>query len=253
MKSLRIFLLILIIIGIALISTNKIWVPKLVNKIIDKEFKQEEIKTPEFVPISIKDTKIDEENFSGTKSVIAGTSLLAVKMREYIYTTISDFKTQANTEVPDIKKNFGDDVPSSTYEIYINSKHIKGPKTESIVTSVYTFTGGAHGSTTYKVMTSNIENGRILSLSKIIKKDKQDEFTLLVKEKLNKWIPEDSEVPVVFPESVADLKFESFSNWAIDNHEFVIYFDQYAIGPGALGATEFRIAPEDTKGLLNSI
>jgi len=253
MKTLRIILLILIVLGVALLLTKNIWVPKLVNKIIEKEFKQEEIKTPEFIPISIKDTKINEENFSGTTSVISGTSMLAVKMREHIYQTISDFKTQANTEVPDIKKNFGDDVPSSTYEIYITSKYVKGPKTESIVTSVYTFTGGAHGSTTYKVMTANIENGRILSLSKLIKKDKQDEFTSLVKNKLNKWIPEGSETPVVFPDSVADLTFESFSNWAIDNHDLVIYFDQYAIGPGALGATEFKIAPEDTKGLENGI
>lgn len=253
MKAIRIILLILIVIGVSLIFTKNIWVPKLVNKIIEKEFHQEEVKTPEFIPISIKDTKIDEENFSGTTSVISGTSMLAVKMREYIDTTIVDFRKQANTEVPDIKKNFGEDAPSSTYEIYITSKHIKGPQTESIVTSVYTFTGGAHGSTTYKVMTANIANGRILSLSKIIKKDKQDDFTLLVKNKLNTWIPEGSDAPVVFPDSVSELTFDSFSNWAIENHDLVIYFDQYAIGPGALGATEFKIAPEDTKSFMIGI
>lgn len=44
MKALRIFLLILIIIGLALIFTQKIWVPKLVNQILSSE------KTPFVIP-----------------------------------------------------------------------------------------------------------------------------------------------------------------------------------------------------------
>ncbi len=37
MKAIRIFLLVLIIIGLAALATQKIWVPKLVNKIISSE------------------------------------------------------------------------------------------------------------------------------------------------------------------------------------------------------------------------
>jgi len=253
MKTLRIFLLILIIIGIALILTKNIWVPKLVNKIISKEFTQAENTTPTLVPISITDKKISEENFSGETSVISGTKLLAVKMQEYISATISDFRNQANKEVPDIRKNFGENNPSSAYEIDINSKYIKSPKTESIVTSVYSFTGGAHGSTIYKVMTSNLSDGNILSLSKIIKNEKQNEFTVLVKKKLSEWIPEGSDAPVAFAENISDLKFDSFSNWALDGENLTIYFDQYAIGPGALGATEFPLSLKDIQGLTNPI
>lgn len=253
MKKLRIFLLILIIIGIILLLTKNLWVPKLVNKIIEKEFPQEKTIAPILVPISITEQKISEENFSGTVSIISGTSPLAVKMREYIDKTISEFRIQANTEVPDIRKNFGEDVPSSTYEIYITSKYIKGSKTESIATSVYIFTGGAHGSTIYKVITANLKNGTILPLSNIIKKEKQNDFTLLMKQKLSKWIPQDSDTPVVFPESVSDLKFNSFSNWAINGENLIIYFDQYAIGPGALGAVEFPITLKEIQPFLNSI
>lgn len=253
MKKLRIFLLILIIIGIALIFTRNIWVPKLVNKIIEKEFKQGQLTNSASLPISIISQKIDEENFNGTTSIISGTSLLAVKMREYINTTISDFRTKSNAEVPDIRKNFGADSPSSTYEIDINSKYIKDSKTESIVTSVYSFTGGAHGSTIYKVMTASLSNGKVLSLSDIIKKEKQNNFTLLVKKKLSKWIPEGSETSPLFADNISSLKFNSFSNWAINGGNLIIYFDQYAIGPGALGAVEFPLPLKDVESLLNVI
>lgn len=253
MKALRIFLLILIIIGIALIFTHKIWVPKLVDKIIGDEFKQGNTINPNINPISITNKKINEENFKGETSVIQGEGLLAIKMREYIDTTISDFRKQSNTEVPDIRKNFGNDSPSSTYEIYINSKYIKNTKTESIVTSVYSFTGGAHGSTVYKVITADMTNGKILSLSDIIKKEKQDEFTKLLKKKLNEWIPEGSDAPVVFADSISILNFESFSNWSIDENNLIIYFDQYALGPSALGAIEFPIPLKDIQGLLIKI
>lgn len=251
MKAIRIFLLILIIIGIALIFTRNIWVPKLVDKIIGNDFKQGDIVNPTLVPISITDKKITEENFNGKTSVIHGTGLLAVKMQEYINATISDFRKQSNTDVPDIRKNFGEDVPSSAYEIDVNSKYIKGPKTESIVTSVYTFTGGAHGSTIYKVITANRANGKILSLSDIVQNGKQDEFTKLLKKKLSEWIPEGSDTPVVFTDSVSGLTFDSFSNWAIDKDNLIIYFNQYELGPSALGAVEFPLQLKDIQDLLN--
>lgn len=253
MKTLRIFLFILIIIGIVLILTRNIWVPKLVNKIIEKEFKQGQLTNSASQPISIISQKINEENFNGTTSVISGASPLAVKMREYVNTTISDFRMKSNTEVPDIRKNFGADSPSSTYEIDINSKYIKGAKTESIVTSVYSFTGGAHGETIYKVMTASLSNGGILSLSKIIKKEKQNNFTELVKKKLSKWIPEGNETSPLFTDNISSLKFNSFSNWAINGANLIIYFDQYAIGPGSLGALEFPLPLKDLESLLNVI
>ena len=247
MKTLQIFLLILIIIGIGLIATQKIWVPKLVDRIIYREFKQPEVETTVSVPISITTKKITEKNFSGTVSIISGTNPLAVKMREYVGATISSFKTQADTDVPGMKEKFGVDNSTSIYEIDINSKYLKNEKTESIVTEVYTFTGGAHGSTVYKVMTADSSSGKILSISDIIKKEKQNDFTKLVKKELNNWRPDDSEAPIVFADTVGSLSFSSFENWSIDNQYLTIYFDQYAIGPGVLGAVAFPISLDKLK------
>lgn len=251
MKTIRIFLLILIIIGIALLLTEKLWVPKLVDKIIAREFPQQ-VTTPSIIPISITTENLKEKNFSGTISRISGTSPLAVKMREYIDKTVSNFRTQANTDVPSIREQFGADNPTANYEIDIGSKYIKGIKTESIATEVYTFTGGAHGSTVYKVMTANISNGEILTLTKIIKQEKQKDFAELVKKDLNDWRPEGTDAPVVFADSVESLTFDSFKNWTIDDQNLTIYFDQYAIGPGALGSTPFPISLLKIKDFLVS-
>ncbi len=43
MKSLRIFLLILIVIGLGLLFSHKMWVPKLVDRIVEKEFPPQSI------------------------------------------------------------------------------------------------------------------------------------------------------------------------------------------------------------------
>ena len=65
----------------------------------------------------------------------------------------------------------------------------------------------------------------------------------LVKNELLAWSPNDSG-PVVFEEEVADLQFESLTNWSLDNTNLILYFSQYEIGPGALGAFRFPIPLE---------
>ena len=256
MKAFRIFLLILIIIGIVLIFTQNIWVPKLVNRIISSEISQQQVlksTIPTPGQISITTQKINEENFSGTTVVISGTSPLVVKMREYIELTFAEFKKQANIDVPSIRARFGADNPTANYEIYINSKYVESEKTESIVTDVYSYTGGAHGNTIYKVMTADFSSGKILSLSNVIKQEKQNIFTELVKKKLNNWRPEGSDTSVVFTDNVKGLTFDSFMNWSLDDQNLTIYFDQYAIGPGVIGATAFPLSLTELKDFFSPI
>ena len=252
MKTLRIFLLIVIIFGVGLLLTQKTWVPKLVDFIISHETPAKTLPTPttkeKSSSISITTQKITEANFTGTVTVISGTSALAVKMQEYIKTTVDEFRKQANMDVPSIRAKFGADSPPATYEIDpaiyeidINSKYIKSEKTESIVTDVYTFTGGAHGSTVYQVMTADRASGKILALSDIIVKEKQSAFVEFIKKELNSWIPEGSDAPVVFADNVNSLTFDSFVNWSLDSENLIIYFDQYSIGPGVLGVTAFPL------------
>ena len=239
-----------------MLLTQKFWVSKLVDQILLFEGGQNEKgvsskQAGETVnPIHITTQKITEDNFSGSMPVISGANPLAIKMREYIQAEVAEFRKEANVDVPGMREKFGTDSPLAAYTIDIASKYIKSAKTESIETSVYSFTGGAHGSTIYKVITTDQSSGKVLVLSNIIKKVEQNAFTEFVKKQLTNWRPEGSDVSVVFPEDVKNLTFNSFTNWSLDDKNLTIYFDQYVIGPGALGATAFPLSLEQIKNFL---
>jgi hypothetical protein len=201
--------------------------------------------------ISISTQKIKEDNFSGTMPTISGSSKLAVDARAYVVKKVAEFKKQADMDVPDMRTKFGADSPLSTYTIDIGAKEIKSTKTESIVMSIYTYTGGANGDSTYHVITTTNTGSGILSLSNIILKDQESAFTLFVQKALNDWRPEGSNAPVVFPDDVGNLKFSSFSNWSMDDQNLTIYFDKDQIGPGVLGAVAFPISLNNIKSFLD--
>ncbi len=203
--------------------------------------------------ITISTKNIKEENFSGKVAVVAGKSLLAQKAEEYINQTVADFRKQANTDVPDMRAKFGADSPTAQYEIDIDAKYINGKKAESVVMLVYNYTGGAHGNSVYKVITTSLSNGKILSLSDVITKGEEKAFTAFVKKELNAWRPEGADASPVFPEDVAALKFDSFVNWSLDEKNLILYFDQYAIGPGALGPVAFPIQLVKIRNFLDLI
>jgi hypothetical protein len=208
----------------------------------------------EHLPLAIKITEADikEANFTGTKASIAGGGAVADAARKYVDETIADFKSEADTDVPEMRKEFGVDSPSASYSINIDATYVKGSRTESIVLSTYTYTGGAHGNTSYKVFTASLENGKIISLSDIIERGKQNSFTSLVKQKLYSWRPEGSDALVVFEDAVKDLTFNSFSDWSLDDKNLILYFDQYEIGPGVLGEVAFPLSLTEIKDFLNT-
>jgi len=200
--------------------------------------------------ISITSKDIKEENFTGTMPVISGASPIVIVAQAYVDDTVDEFRKKANIEVPDIRKEFGEDSAGVNYEIDIGAKYIKSEKTESIVMSVYTYTGGAHGSSSYRVMTASQIGGKILSLSNVIKKDKQTAFTTLVKKELSNWRPEKAAGSVIFEDAVKDLTFDSFRNWSLDGKNLIVYFEQYEIGPGVLGPVAFPLSLDKIKDFL---
>lgn len=201
-------------------------------------------------PITIGSKNIKEENFTGKVATVSGESALAQKAQAYIDTSVTEFKKTADKDVPDMREQFGADSPTAQYEIDIDAKEVKGAKAESIILLSYTYTGGAHGSSVYNVITAS-SSGTILSLSDVIKADKQNAFTELVKKELNKWKPDGSSASPVFPDEVKALKFSSFTNWSLDDKNLTIYFSQYEIGPGVLGAVAFPLPLSKVKDFLN--
>lgn len=200
--------------------------------------------------LSIDTKAINEENFSGKVAVISGNSDLAKKAQSYIDQSVADFKKTSDTEVPAMREQYGDDSNPAQYEIDIDAKHLKGTETESIIIMTYAYTGGAHGSSIYKVITASLPDGKILSLSDIIKKEKEGAFVAFVKNELLRWRPEGSVSSPVFPEEVGALTFSSFANWSQDDKNLILYFSQYEIGPGVLGPVAFPLSKEKIKDFL---
>ncbi len=249
-KEAKIIITILIVIIIALCIV--IFKKKTINinptseNIVDK---QEEPYVPS--PITIKDEDILENNFTGTKSVIEGSSVLAQTAEKYIEDEILTFKQSADVDVPDMRAKFGSDSPTANYELDIQANHIKNEKTESIIIDEYVYTGGANGNNIYKVFTASLTNGHILALSDVIDSSHQQSFMDFLKKKLINWRPEGVEGTVVFKDEVNKLNFSDLSNWAYDDKgNLVIYFDKYEIGPGALGAIPFKVKLSEIKDFL---
>lgn len=202
----------------------------------------------EAIPVSIAKETIQEENFSGSKVAILGSSIVARSGRAYVEETISQFKSRADSEVPDIRKEFGQDAPPSHYTIDINGTYIRSATTESIVLDQYVYTGGANGSSSYKVFTASLADNVLLPLSALVKN--QDAFVAYVKKSLMEKGPEGSGQLSVFEDDVKALSFDSFSNWSLDPDNLTIYFDKYAIGPGALGAVAFPFPLSEIKQFM---
>jgi len=220
------------------------------TSVVPETLKEETAKSlPE---ISIGTENIKEENFSGTRPTISGDSTVAVVARTYIEERVNEFKTEADTDVPDMREKFGADSPMASYTIDISAAEVKSEKTQSIVLSEYTYTGGANGNSSYKVITASIVSEKILSLANIIKKDKQTSFTNFVKKELKAWRPEGSTSSVIFEDEVKNLTFGSFTNWSLDDKNLTIYFDKYQIGPGVLGAVAFPLPLGKIKDFIES-
>jgi hypothetical protein len=205
-----------------------------------------------FTPVSVKTENIKEDNFTGKVAVISGSSEVAVQAQAYADEQVTAFREQANTDVPPMRAQYGTDSPTANYEIQIDAKYTKGLKTESVVLNAYTYTGGAHGSSWYKVFTASLPDGKILDLSDVVKDDQRAAFTAFVKKELAAWRPEGSTAAVTFPEDVEALTFDSFTEWSLDDKALTIYFSQYEIGPGALGAVPFALPLTKARTFLDA-
>jgi hypothetical protein len=202
-------------------------------------------------PITITKKDIKEENFTGSSITITGENTLAKTAREYVNTSISDFRARANVEVPDLKKQFGPDVSAAEYSIDFDGTYLESEKTESLVISSYAYTGGANGMSTYKVFTASKADGHIIPVTEAVKKDSQAVFVKAVQDALIAWRPEGMEETPVFKDEVAKLTIADMANWSLDDKNLTVYFDKYAVGPGALGPVAMPIPYAKVRSFLS--
>jgi len=186
-------------------------------------------------PIVIIDTPIEEANFSGSRPVMTGSSVVVLSANEYLNTEIAAFKASADKEVPDIRKEFGNDAPPANYTIDFKAKHVVSPTTDSIVIDGYRYTGGANGMSFYKVFTAKRDGEQLLALRDVVRPEQQEAFAAYVRNEII------ARQEAIFQDDVNKLTFDSFKNFSLEENTLTLYFDKYEIGPGALGAVAFPL------------
>lgn len=200
-------------------------------------------------PTAIEQEEITSEYFSGSISHITGSSAAAKAAEAYLHERFEAFEAQANTDVPALREQFGENAPSGTYEIHLTASVIEGADTESIVIEQYEYTGGANGMSSYKTFTSPKKGGKVLALSDVIAAGQEEVFTQEVRTRLTRWESENEGVSL-FAEDVATLTFDFFSNWSLSGDTLTVYFDKYAVGPGVIGALALPIPLTEIESML---
>lgn len=208
----------------------------------NQEPQQEQENLIEREPTSLgKEITIDNENLTGSYSEILGESVAAKSAREYIKKKESELQTQADTDLPEMRKEFPDAFADRKYALEIDANILSSDNTQSIVLLEYVYTGGANGNSLYTSFTQDDE-GNMLTLKDVVPYDKHEAFMSLVKQRLREYeLPEGEKVDL-FPESINELTFAHLKNFALENDDLNIYFDKYEVGPGVVGPIVLTIS-----------
>lgn len=152
-----------------------------------------------------------------------------------------EFYDQATDELA----NSSNDVPFRKYDSVLNYQDTYNSNCVlSFYRDEYYFSGGAHGSTTRKSNTFNLNNSLQIPLRSFFKADWKETILnqILIQAK---HIQEEN--PNIFFEDYENLIIKNFNaqNYYVSNKGIVIYFQQYDIAPYSTGIVEFTIPFDD--------
>lgn len=115
------------------------------------------------------------------------------------------------------------------------------------VLNEYYYTGGANGTQLIKAFAYRT-NGTIVSLADIVPASTRDALVDAVKQKVYDMQGIQSGSDSVFAPDIAALTFDSFTRFYLTDTDIVILFNEYDVGPGALGAVRVLV-PRTSLGI----
>ncbi|MEC0227314.1 stalk domain-containing protein [Paenibacillus alba] len=157
-------------------------------------------------------------------------SAASAKINAFIQSEIEKYKDAANKEL----SKSGNVYPYSldvNYQITYNQKHKL-----SLYFEVYTFTGGAHGSTSHDAHTFDLDTGNELSLQQVTSNNTN--YKTIINQEITKQLKErqlESDLLEPF-ESIRDDQ-----GFYLKDDMVVVYFGLYEYVPYVLGILEFPI------------
>lgn len=203
----------------------------------------------QFVDQSIKDQAyvINYQKPTGNKEV-------AQLASEKIDTEIASFKNQAILDRESYLAE-GRDLPTylqRPYNLDITAEYYSSDDDEyrSVVVISSTYTGGANSNSVYNSYNTGADGQQIDSIEDLIDISDQDEVkTIIINALEAKRFDDSTGKYVLFPESLQNLDLADI-DWAIEGDDLLLFFDEYQIGPGALGAIEISVPLSEFKDLI---
>ncbi len=113
----------------------------------------------------------------------------------------------------------------------------------SFLSSVYSYTGGAHGNGGYQGYTFDVKTGEELLISDVVNDT----------ERLYELIEENIDKDALYPDTdIAEvLRGYEEINYTFENGGITVYFNPYEIGPYASGLIKVYLSEEENPGLIN--
>ncbi len=169
------------------------------------------------------------------------------EVNSFINKVISDFqKDFGSISQSQVKEMYGrEDVQ---FQLYANTKIATSSKSISFIIEVYEYTGGAHGGTSVSTFTYD-KSGKLLKLSDVLGDNYLVKISQLAKDYAYKNFSEYSQPAMIDP-GVSPNE-ENFSAWYLTPSNIVFIFQQYQIGPYAMGINEFPLKKSDISDILN--
>lgn len=182
--------------------------------------------TPQLV---IGEVVVEEEPHKRIRyPLIEGDSVLATQVAN----NINEFVTFAQDE---------EVVGNIPYEYIVEVRVLHGTYTTSVILVKYSYTGGAHGMTSYETMTvMNTAEGEEVTITDLYPTPEAQENLVTAIEQ-NLLAREEAGDLFLFEGAVEEISFDQLSTYTIENNSFILYFGQYEIAPYSSGIIDVEI------------
>ncbi len=158
----------------------------------------------------------------------------------------SDFETQFASVTPEqINEMYGrQDVQ---FQLVMNTKLATSTKTITYIIETYIYGGGAHGGTSVTTYTYDA-SGKLISLDDVFEGDYLAVISPKAREYAYKNFSDVSQPTMIDPGTAQNK--DNFSSWYLLDDAVVFIFNQYQIGPYALGTQEFPLPKSQVSTII---
>lgn len=174
-------------------------------------------------------------------------------MRSFVSNQIAQFKKEGRFDslTPEDIKMLGFD-SGRKYTLNIAYLISTSKRSVSYIFTVNTYTGGAHGATTFKTFTFDAQTGKLLTLGDLFTKgaDYLGKLSTISRTRLPGALRDQADADMIVQGTTP--REENFANFFLDNANIVILFEPYQVAAYAAGPQTLYIGLSELATILKS-